>query len=215
MVSPVLSFLLLIHGQMLKSTVLFFTSLALLPTSSLYGQRSTMPLSPLRALQTEAAENRQVAPNVDVVISKVIARGVHQITLQLPSKTGNKDPRFEADFYLSTRFEVKNFTNEFPAVSLYPMTGKRIYVIAEGHTADRITATFNFEHISVVDFAHNPELIVTLHKNPYDLSGRKPYLEIRAVDISDLEFECYLPISGEMAFGKHRIPLFTNRLPSC
>jgi hypothetical protein len=199
---------------MTKLTLPTLASLALLSISVAHGQPEATPSKTLRS-HVDAPENIQAVPNTDVGISRVIARGGHQIRLQLPRRSGGKDPRFEQDFALTTQFEVKHFTNEFPSVTLYPRTGKEIYVTAAGHTADRITATFHFQNISVSDFAHNPELSVTLYKNPYDLSNRMPYLEIVAVDPRGEELVCYRPIAGEVTFGTHKIQLFTGRLPSC
>ena len=78
-----------------------------------------------------------------------------------------------------------------------------------GTSEDKITATFYFEDIEVMDFANDPTLTVNLIKNPFDMDGTLPYLEILVVHLKN-PLQYYLPVKENRNFGKHVIPLFTN-----
>lgn len=155
---------------------------------------------------------KNVSPNIDVIIWTFISKGTHQVQLELPKKSGGKDPAFNGMMYNETTFEVKKFTKDFPSV-WQRKSKKEIYSYVSGTSEDKITATFHFENIEIIDFAHNPVIEVDLIKNPFDMDGSLPYLEILAVHLTN-PLQYYLPVKGLMKFGVHKINLFTNPVPS-
>lgn len=150
----------------------------------------------------------QAAPNVDVIIYTFISKGTHQVALNLPKKSGQFDPNFGKIMYSEVFFEVKKFTKDAP--NIFQRSGsKEIYWTAGGTSEDKITATFHIENIELINFASNPILEVKLSKNPFDMSGKLPYLEILVVSLKK-ELQYYLPVKGNLPFGTHSINLLTN-----
>lgn len=148
--------------------------------------------------------------NVDVIIQTFISKGTLGITLELPKGTNGILPSFQSDMLVETKFEVKKFTKEFPSVLINQnYRWKNIYT--SGTSEDKITATFKLEWLSIANLASNPILKIGLTKNPYDMSGQKPYLEILVAKLcNDGKIEYYQPIKGITEFGKNEINLFTN-----
>ncbi len=153
-------------------------------------------------------------PNeVDVFIRTIIVKGTNGVILSLPNGRNRKLPSFLTDMLVSTTFEVKKFSTEFPSVEInQDYRSKSIY--ASGTSADKITATFKFEYLLISNFSSNPTLEISISKNPYDLSGKKPYLEIVAAKwVGNGKFEYYQPIKGFTEFGDNKINLFINPIP--
>ena len=151
--------------------------------------------------------------NVDVIIETFISAGTDGISLELPKGLNGKLPSFQNDMIVRTTFEVKKFTKEFPSVLLNQnYRWKNISI--SGTSEDKITATFKLEWLSIANFASNPILKIRLSKNPFDMSGKKPYLEILVAKFgNDRQIEYYQPIKGITEFGNKEINLFTNPIP--
>jgi hypothetical protein len=154
------------------------------------------------------------ADNVDVVIQTFITKGTNGISLELPKGTPGKLPSFLNDMNVQTTFEVKKFSVEFPSVEINQnYSFKRLYV--NGTSEDKITATFKLEYLYIANFSLNPILKIHLSKNPFDMSGKKPYLEILVVKLGNTgKLEYYQPFKGNSEFGKKEINLFTNPIPT-
>jgi hypothetical protein len=152
--------------------------------------------------------------NVDVIIQTFISKGTEGITLELPKGINGMLPSFQSDMLVETTFEVKKFTKEFPSV-LINQNYRWKNISTSGTSEDKITATFKLEWLSIANFASNPILKIRLSKNPFDMSGKKPYLEILVAKFgNDGKIEYYQPIKGITEFGNNEINLFTNPIPN-
>lgn len=152
--------------------------------------------------------------NVDVVIQTFISKGTIGITLELPKGINGKLPSFQNDMSVKTTFEVKKFSIEFPSVQIN-QNYRWKSIFASGTSEDKITATFELEYLLIADFSSNPILKINLSKNAFDMSGKKPFLEIVAAKLgNDGKIEYYQPIKGITEFGKKEINLFTHPIPN-
>lgn len=151
--------------------------------------------------------------NVDVIINTFISKGTNGISLELPKSLNGKLPSFQNEMIVRTTFEVKKFSLEYPSVETN-QNYRKISVYASGTSEDKITATFKLEYLLIANFSSNPILKIYLSKNAFDMSGKKPYLEIVVAKLgNEGKLEYYQPIKGITEFGKHEINLFTNPIP--
>ncbi|MEY3500289.1 MAG: hypothetical protein RL308_1958 [Bacteroidota bacterium] len=152
--------------------------------------------------------------NVDVIIQTFISAGTDGISLELPKGLNGKLPSFQNDMIVRTTFEVKKFSLEYPSVET-KQNFRKISVYASGTSEDKITAIFKLEYLLIANFSSNPILKIYLSKNAFDMSGKKPYLEIVVVKLgNEGKLEYYQPIKGITEFGKKEINLFTNPIPN-
>ena len=152
--------------------------------------------------------------NVDVIIHTFISRGTNGISLELPKGLNGKLPSFQNEMIVRTTFEVKKFSLEYPSVETN-QNYRKISVYASGTSEDKITATFKLEWLPIANFASNPILKIYLSKNAFDMSGKKPYLEIVVAKLgNEGKLEYYQPIKGITEFGNKEINLFTNPIPN-
>ena len=151
--------------------------------------------------------------NVDVIIETFISKGTDGISLELPKGLNGKLPSFQNDMIVRTTFEVKKFSLEYPSVET-KQNFRKISVYASGTSEDKITAIFKLEYLLIANFSSNPILKIYLSKNAFDMSGKKPYLEIVVAKLgNEGKLEYYQPIKGITEFGKKEINLFTNPIP--